>query len=46
MSNNFKYYKLFYDLKIATIEDLKKVVRYGILTEEEYKEITGQIYTE
>ena len=46
MSNNCKYYKLFYDLKIATKEDLKQVTKYGVLTESEFKFITGEDYTE
>lgn len=46
MSNNCKYYKLFYDMKIATKQDLKKLVKYGVLTESEFKFITGEDYTE
>lgn len=46
MSNNCKYYKLFYDMKIATKEDLKRLVQYGVLTEAEFKFITGEDYAE
>lgn len=46
MSDNFRYYKIFYDLKFVTKDDLKSLVEYGVLTKAEYKNITGEDYTE
>ncbi len=45
-SANFDWWKQAYTQGWATNEQLKMVVEFGALTEEEFKEITGEDYTD
>lgn len=38
----FEKWKYFYEKQWATKEQLKQVVQYGVLTESEYEQITGE----
>nr|DAU66760.1 MAG TPA: hypothetical protein [Caudoviricetes sp.] len=42
----FEIVKRYYDKGIYSKDDVKKFVKAGKLTEEEYQEITGEQYTE
>ena len=42
----FKIVKRYFDKGIYDVDDVKKFVRVGKITEEQFKEITGEEYTE
>lgn len=42
----FKIVKRYFDKGIYSVDDVKKFVRVGKITEEQFKEITGEDYTE
>lgn len=42
----FKIVKRYFDNGIYSVDDVKKFVRVGKITEEQFKEITGEDYTE
>lgn len=44
MSANFEKVKFYYDNGLWNIDRVKKAVVKGWITEEEYKEITGEDY--
>ncbi|MBR3104152.1 MAG: XkdX family protein [Lachnospiraceae bacterium] len=44
MSANFEKVKYYYDNDLWNIDRVKKAVAKGWITEEEYKEITGEDY--
>ena len=44
MSANFEKVKYYYDNSLWNIDRVKKAVTKGWITEEEYKEITGEDY--
>lgn len=46
MSRLYKTVKRYYDKGIYDADNVKTFVRAGKITEEEYKEITGEGYTE
>ncbi|MDG0860335.1 XkdX family protein [Staphylococcus equorum] len=43
---SFESIKRYYEKHAYTIEDIKFYTKYGALTKEEYKEITGEDYPE
>lgn len=40
------FYSIFYGLKYLSLDDIKEATKWNILTTDEFKQITGQDYTE
>ena len=42
----FDFYNLFYGMGYLTLEELDEAAKWGVITKEEYKLITGKTYVE
>ncbi|AWZ48328.1 XkdX family protein [Hathewaya limosa] len=42
----YDFYKMGYDAKYLTLEELKDATKWNVLSKEDFKKITGQEYIE
>lgn len=42
----FDFYNLFYGMEYLTLEEVHEAARWGVITKDEYKTITGKVYAE